>query len=87
MKVLEEINEKLDLLIESMKSRPSQKEIGEYIEEKEAQKLLGRGTTWFWQMRKSGRLSFSRINRKVYYSKRDIVALLNENKQEAYRKD
>src|SRR5437868_812360 len=53
--------------------------IGDYISEKEAKNLLGRKTTWFWKMRSSGRLAFSKVGNKTFYLKQDIINLLNKN--------
>jgi hypothetical protein len=47
-----------------------------YISELEAKKLLGRKTTWFWQMRTSGRLAFAKVGSKIFYNKTDIAKLL-----------
>jgi hypothetical protein len=57
--------------------------IGDYLPEQEAKKLLGRKTTWFWSMRKLGRLAFTRIGNKIFYAKQDIINLLNRNKVES----
>jgi hypothetical protein len=48
-----------------------------YISELEAKKLLGRKTTWFWQMRTSGRLAFAKVGSKIFYNKTDIAKLMN----------
>lgn len=56
--------------------------IGDYISESEAKKLLGRKTTWFWQMRSSGRLAFSKVGNKVFYLKDDILGLINKHHSE-----
>ena len=53
--------------------------IGDYIPEIEAKKLLGKKTTWFWNMRQSGQLPFSKIGSTNYYSRQDILNLLNAN--------
>ncbi len=54
------------------------KNLGEYISETEAKKLLNKKTTWFWNMRKSELLPFSKIGNTVYYKKQDILELLNK---------
>lgn len=53
--------------------------LGEFISEKEARKLLGRKTTWFYEQRRSGRLPYSKVGSKVFYKREDLVALLNNN--------
>jgi hypothetical protein len=57
--------------------------IGDYLPEQEAKKLLGRKTTWFWSMRKLGKLAFTRIGNKIFYAKQDIINLLNVNRVES----
>ena len=49
----------------------------DFISEKEAMKLLGRKATWFYNMRKSGTLSFRKLGSKVYYPVVEIQKLLN----------
>ena len=44
LKKLEDIDEKLE--------RPTS--VNDYISERDAKKLLARGTTWFWEQRKMG---------------------------------
>lgn len=54
---------------------------GKYMPEPKAKELLGRGTTWFWQMRKTGQLRFTKVGNKIYYHVDDIEKLFNENQQ------
>jgi hypothetical protein len=60
--------------------------IGDYIPESEAKKVLGRNTTWFWDMRTKGKLAFTKIGSKVFYTRKDIEMLLAKGRKEAYRK-
>jgi hypothetical protein len=53
--------------------------LGEFISEKDAQKLLGRRTTWFYEQRRSGKLPFSKVGSKVFYRTRDIHTLITTN--------
>ncbi|MBT3300884.1 MAG: helix-turn-helix domain-containing protein [Bacteroidetes bacterium] len=46
--------------------------LGEWIPESEAQKLLGRKTTWFYKMRKSGELDGKKRGNKWWYRLSDI---------------
>ena len=55
---------------------------GGYIPEQVAQDLLGRKTTWFWQMRSSGQLAFTKVGNRVFYAKADIQRLLDNHRQE-----
>ncbi len=47
-----------------------------YITEAQAAQLLNKKTTWFWMMRKEGKLPFKKIGRTSYYSAEDIRSLL-----------
>ena len=51
-----------------------------YITEKQAREIFQRQTTWFWQMRKEGKLPFSKIGKTIYYSKADIKDLFEKGK-------
>jgi hypothetical protein len=50
-----------------------------YVTETEAKKYLDRKTTWFWQMRSSGRLPFAKVGSKIFYHQDDIAKLLKES--------
>jgi predicted DNA-binding transcriptional regulator AlpA len=68
LKKLKEIEDKLN--------RP--KSLDDYISEFEAKKLLGRGSTWFWERRKSGELPYTKLGGQVYYLKSDLVKYLED---------
>lgn len=53
--------------------------LGEFIPEKEARKILGRKTTWFYEQRRSGRLPYSKVGSKVFYRTKDIYALISDS--------
>lgn len=80
LNAIEETQQKILSLLR--KDTATETAIGDYISEAEAKKLLGRKTTWFWQMRNSGRLPFSKVGNKVFYQKNDIVTLLENNRKE-----
>lgn len=61
--------------------QPTSDQLGGFISESEAKKLLGKKSTWFWNMRTSGQLAFTKVGNTVYYAKADIVELLNKNKK------
>lgn len=50
--------------------------LSDFITEKEAMELLGRKSTWFYNMRKSGVLTFRKLGSKVYYPVVEIQKLL-----------
>ncbi len=53
--------------------------IGDYISEDEAKRQLGRKTTWFWSMRTTGQLPFSKTGKRIFYLKSDIKKLIEKN--------
>lgn len=79
LKNIEETQRKILVLLENGKDSSAASSIGDYIKESEAKKLLGRKTTWFWQMRTSGRIPFAKVGNKVFYQKSDIIKLLENN--------
>lgn len=52
--------------------------LGEYISEKEAQEMLNRKTTWFWQKRKSGQLTGKKAGNQWFYHKKDIISFIEQ---------
>ncbi len=80
---LEASQAKILSLLESGQTT-SNTSIGDYISEQEAKKLIGRKSTWFWQMRTKGLLAYTTVGNKVYYARQDILALLDKNRKEAF---
>ena len=68
LKMLKDIDDKLN--------KP--KSIDDYVSELEAKQLLGRGTTWFWERRRSGELPYTKLGGQVYYLKSDLVKYLED---------
>jgi hypothetical protein len=64
----------------SKKTDP-QTELGDYLEEKQAIQLIGRKTTWFYNMRQAGLLPYSKVGSKTFYCKSDLIKLLENNKK------
>lgn len=52
-----------------------------YVDEKKAIELVGKRATWFWQMRKTGRLKFTKVGAKVFYSLEELKKLIEEGGQ------
>lgn len=76
--ILDEIkNTQLKIL--SLFETTQKDDLSDYITESQAKDLLKKKTTWFWQMRKSGQLKFSKIGKAIYYSKSDIIKLFEKN--------
>ena len=80
IEMLDEIKQLIsDLKSNKNESTEKPQVLGEFIAEKDARKLLGRKTTWFYEMRRSGKLRFSKIGSKVYYNVNDIHQLINNH--------
>lgn len=77
---LDSLTEKQNKILALLEKLQDKNQIGDYIPEAEAQKVLGRKTTWFWTMRSRGMLAFAKVGSKVFYSRRDIEQLLADHK-------
>lgn len=76
---LDLIVEKQEQILELLRNRSKDLENG-FITEKQAMSLFKRRSTWFWQMRKCGALPYSKVGKSIYYSLKDIEALLESSK-------
>ncbi len=79
---LNSIKEDQQKILELLSNPNTSQNLGDYIPESEAKKLLGRQTTWFWNMRTSGQLAFTKVGSKIYYAKSDFVKLFDSYKTE-----
>ena len=77
---LDSLLDRQNKILTLLENIPDKNQVGDYITEGEAQKLLGRKATWFWGMRTRGLLQFSKVGNKVFYSKKDIEKLLENHK-------
>ena len=68
LKQLKDIDDKLE--------KP--KSVNDYVSELEAKKLLLRGTTWFWERRRSGELPYTKLGGQVFYLMKDLVKYLED---------
>jgi hypothetical protein len=68
------------ILAQLKKIKPTEENVGDYISETQAKKLLKKGTTWFWNKRTSKELSFTKVGNTIYYSKTDIQKLFDKYK-------
>lgn len=81
---LDEIKMKLDIIIQELKSKKIDI-LNDWITEVDAKKIFNRGTTWWWDKRVSGELTYSKLNNTVYYKREDLINLLEKNKVEAFK--
>jgi hypothetical protein len=54
--------------------------VDDFISEYDAKKKFKRGTTWFWNLRKTG-FPYTKLGGEVYYSQTDLYNYLNNNKK------
>ena len=79
---LNEIQEKLNFILAHLKKEIGNSQnsvLADYLSESEAKRQLGKGTTWFWNMRETKQLQPYKIGNKVYYKKVDLQKLLNKH--------
>ena len=83
MEVLEKVLETQEQILEAVTNMPIVKPVlkgiigNKFIPESEAQKMLGRRTTWFYNMRQSGRLVYKKLGNRTYYNIDDIERLID----------
>lgn len=74
---LEAIEKAQEEILELLKSKNSKNsESLDYVDEKRAIEIIGKRATWFWQMRTSGQLKYTKVGAKVFYSLQDIKQLI-----------
>ena len=70
---LEDLMQKVDKISQAIvQARPEKNALGDFISEKQAKEILSKGTTWFWNKRKSGELTGRKAGNQWYYRKSDI---------------
>jgi thymidylate synthase len=80
--IIESIEKNQTEILNLLKSKFDQgSESLDFIDEKRAIELIGKKATWFWQMRKSGALNYTKVGAKVYYSLDEIKNLLATGSQ------
>ena len=79
---LNEFNLKLDSIISKLENKQDNPK--EWLSAIETMDVLGIKQTTLWSYRKEGKLSFTKINKKVYFLRKDILKLLDQNKVIGY---
>ena len=79
---INEFNLKLDSIISKLENKQDNPK--EWLSVKETMDILGIKQTTLWSYRKEGKLSFTKINKKVYFLRKDILKLLDQNKVVGY---
>lgn len=78
LKKLSSVEDAIQKLDEKVSNLSGSKMLDNSIPEKEAQKLLGKGTTWFWQQRQSGRLNAKKLGGTNYYDLSELQNLIKD---------
>ena len=74
---LESLAENQQRILEHLEGKQKPNLTGDYISEKDAIEELGKGSTWFWNKRKSGELPFVKVGGKVWYHQADLLNLFS----------
>lgn len=74
---LESLAENQKKILEFLQVKKSPSLTGDYVPEEEAKKEFGKGTTWFWEKRKTGELPYVKVGCKVYYKRANLLALFD----------
>ena len=79
---MEELLQKVNILTEAVLNNTNQDRagLGDLMPEEEAKALLSRGTTWFWEKRKSGELKAKKAGNKWYYKRSDILKFIENGR-------
>ena len=83
LQAITKTQEKIVSLLEKGNGAGTGECVGDYISEEEAKRQLGRKTTWFWNLRTSGQLPFSKVGKKIFYLRSDIKRLIEKNMKKA----
>lgn len=54
--------------------------LDDFITEEKAREMIGRGTTWFWNKRKSGELPGKKAAGRWYYKVTDIIKYIENGR-------
>ena len=77
-----EFNFKLNSILEILENK--QDSVKEWLSAKEAMSILEIKQTTLWSYRKAGKLTYTKINKKVFFLRKDILKLLEQNKIVGY---
>jgi len=86
--LLEEVHQTQERILSALEELPTAKPAltgmigGKFIPETTAKEMLGKGTTWFWQMRKAGKLVYKKVGSKIYYVVDDLEKLIEGGSHE-----
>ena len=77
-----EFNFKLDSILSKLENK--QEPLKEWLSAKETMSILEIKQTTLWSYRKAGKLTFTKVNKKVFFLRKDILKLLEQNKIVGY---
>ena len=76
---MKQISDKQDRILALLDAKKDNS-TADIITEKEAKEIFKKKSTWFWQMRNTGVLPFSKIGKSIFYSVNDLKAVLENSK-------
>ncbi|GAE86500.1 helix-turn-helix domain-containing protein [Bacteroides reticulotermitis] len=79
----EEMNRTLDLLIQNthLKNRKEEENLTDWIDNQDVCLLMDISPRKLLTLRRTGEIPYSRIDRKIYYRKKDITAYMEKELQ------
>jgi hypothetical protein len=83
--IKELIDNQREILSAIRDKEPANIMVGNYINESEAKKMLNRKTTWFYNLRKEGKLAYTKVGSQTFYKLKDIENLLELNQQQPHK--
>ena len=79
LEYLRRLEQKLDkVLVESGQSTPT---LGEFVPEEQAEKIIGKKTTWLYNKRKQGYLNTYKVGRKNFYKLSELQKLIEDEQE------
>lgn len=85
---LKNLEEKVDALLRLQQVvQGNTPDLGDFIPEKEIQKMLGKKYGSLYRLRTEGKLSFSKFGNKTFYKRSEIISLLESNLMKEYSKN
>ena len=79
---INEFNLKLDSIISKLENKQDNPK--EWLSAQETMDILKIKQTSLWAYRKAGKLTFTKINKRVYFLRKDILNLLDQHKIVGY---
>ena len=80
--VIDELISNQNEILRILSEKGKKENDSDFINEKEAQKILNRKTTWFWNLRNEKKIEFFKVGNQVFYRRSDLFAFIESSKTE-----